>query len=96
MCVAGWAEETVERLRVVEFLFPAFLGPATFNVVNHEEFILRDLAAWALVLAAVFNQDPLANTACALSGSLSSYSFAVVFVRGVFLCIMGDQVVESA
>jgi len=39
----------------VEFLFPAFLGPATLNVVNHGEFILRDLAAWTLALAAVLN-----------------------------------------
>jgi hypothetical protein len=81
-------EVVVKGLGVGELLLPAFLGPATLNVVNHEEFILRDLAAWALALAAVFNQDTLANTACALSGPLSSCSFAVVFVRGVFLCIV--------
>lgn len=45
-------QEAVERLHVVKFLFPAFLGPATLNVVNHKEFILIDLAAWALALAA--------------------------------------------
>jgi hypothetical protein len=55
-------------------------------VVNHEKFVLSNTAAWALAPATVFNQDPLANSACTFSGSLSSQSFAVVLVRGVFLC----------
>jgi hypothetical protein len=78
----------VERLRVAELFIAAFLATSTFHMIDGKEFVLRDSAAWALAPAAVFDQDTLANSACALSGSLSSCLFAVAFVRGVFLCIM--------
>jgi hypothetical protein len=79
-------EEVVEGLRVVEFLLPAFSGAATLHVVNHQKFVLSNSAAWALTPAAVLDQDTLANSACAFSGSLAnSFAIALSVLRGEFL-----------
>jgi hypothetical protein len=82
-------EEVVEGLRVVELLLAAFFGAATLNVVNHEKFVLPNSAAWTLAPATVFDQDPLANTTRAFSGSLAnSFAVALSVFRGEFLCVM--------